>query len=103
MTYHALTGLSRYPCYPGRRKVGMARPLNVKLIDTAKAHPARRVEIPDGGLVGLYLVIQPSGSKSWAVRYRHGGRPAKLTLGPYPRLDLRDAREARGRRCAMSR
>jgi integrase len=72
----------------------MARPLNVKLIETAKAHPARRIEIPDGGLVGLYLVIQPSGSKSWAVRYRHGGRPAKLTLGPYPRLDLRDAREA---------
>ncbi|HEU5274704.1 MAG TPA: integrase arm-type DNA-binding domain-containing protein, partial [Xanthobacteraceae bacterium] len=37
---------------------------------------------------GLYLVIQPSGAKSWALRYRRpNGKPAKLTLGP---LDLSD-------------
>ena len=47
--------------------------------------PARR-EVPDGGCPGLHLVIQPSGSKSWALRFRRpDGRPAKLTLGP---LDL---------------
>jgi hypothetical protein len=28
------------------------------------------------------------------VRYRHHGRPAKLTLGPYPRMGLADARDA---------
>jgi integrase len=40
-------------------------------------------EIPDGGCVGLYLQIYPSGRKSWALRYRRpsDGRPAKLTLG----------------------
>jgi integrase len=40
-------------------------------------------EIPDGGCVGLYLLIYPSGRKSWALRYRRpsDGRPAKLTLG----------------------
>jgi hypothetical protein len=27
------------------------------------------------------LVVQPSGAKSWAVRYRHAGKPRKLTLG----------------------
>jgi hypothetical protein len=28
------------------------------------------------------LIVQPSGAKSWALRYRRpGGRPAKLTLG----------------------
>jgi integrase len=42
----------------------------------------RRREIRDGGAQGLYLIVQPSGAKSWALRYRRpGGRPAKLTLG----------------------
>jgi integrase len=43
-----------------------------------------RREIPDSRAPGLYLVIQPkpSGTKSWAVRFRRpDGRPAKLTLG----------------------
>ena len=40
----------------------------------------KRLEIPDGH--GLHLVIQPSGHKSWALRFRRpGGRPVKLTLG----------------------
>src|SRR5262249_6156248 len=30
---------------------------------------------------GLYLIIQPSGLKSWAVRYRHAGLPRKVTIG----------------------
>src|ERR1017187_10394522 len=45
-----------------------------------------RREIPDAGARGLYLVIQPSGSKSWAMRFRRpSGDRAKLVLGP---LDL---------------
>jgi integrase len=32
---------------------------------------------------GLYLVVQPSGAKSWALRYRQGGKPVKLTLGTF--------------------
>jgi integrase len=40
-----------------------------------------RKEIPEGGARGLYLVIQPSGVKSFAVRYRLNGKPQKLTLG----------------------
>ncbi len=42
-----------------------------------------RTEIPDAGQPGLYLVVQPSGSMSWAFRYRHAGRPRKLTIGPF--------------------
>jgi integrase len=42
---------------------------------------AVRTELPDPGCNGLYLVIQPTGSKSWAVRYRVGDKPRKLTLG----------------------
>jgi integrase len=41
---------------------------------------AKRREIPDPGARGLYAVIQPSGRKGFAVRYRHAGKPRKLTL-----------------------
>ena len=44
-----------------------------------KADPDKRVEIHDGN--GLYLVIQPTGAKSWAYRYRMDGKSRKLTLG----------------------
>lgn len=69
----------------------MAKALTVKQLDTLQAGPTRR-EVPDGLLAGLYFVIQPSGSKSWAVRYRHAGKPCKLTLGRYPAVDLATAR-----------
>src|SRR5262249_7527941 len=54
---------------------------------------AERREIPDSFLPGLYLIAQPSGAKSWAVRYRHNGATRKLTLGSYPAIDLKAARE----------
>jgi integrase len=38
-------------------------------------------------------VVQPSGARSWAVRYRQGGRTRKHTVGPYPAIDLKAARE----------
>ena len=41
-----------------------------------------RIELRDGGCSGLYLIIQPSGHKSWALRFRKpNGVGAKLTLG----------------------
>ena len=52
----------------------------------------KRQEIPDGQARGLYLIVQPSGSKSWAVRYSRSGRVMKVTLGPYPALSLAEAR-----------
>jgi integrase len=52
--------------------------------------PSKRLEIHDSG--GLYLVIQPSGAKSWAFRYRYAGKSRKLTIGAYPSLDLARAR-----------
>src|SRR5262245_25949915 len=44
---------------------------------------ARRREIPDRGCAGLHLIVQPSGHKSWAVRFRYRGQTRKLTLGPF--------------------
>jgi integrase len=54
----------------------------------------RRVEIPDAGAAGLYLILQPSGHRSWATRYRANGKPVKLTIGPWPNVSLHDARVA---------
>lgn len=71
----------------------MAKALTAQSVDKLKPDASRRLEVPDGLLPGLYLVIQPSGARSWAVRYRAGGRPRKFTLGPYPALGLGVARE----------
>jgi len=73
----------------------MAKALTVKSIEALKADTLRR-EIPDGGLPGLYLVVQPSGAMSWAVRYRFGGKPRKHTIGAYPVYGLADARKSAG-------
>jgi Phage integrase family. len=43
----------------------------------------KRREVRDGATPGLHLVIQPSGAKSYALRFRRpNGKSAKLTLGP---------------------
>jgi integrase len=57
----------------------MTKTLTAKSVENIKAGSARQ-EIPDAGCRGLYLVVQTSGLKSWAVRYRYDGRPKKLTL-----------------------
>ncbi len=77
-------------CYPKRMP---ASPLTVRTVETLLPGHVRR-EVPDGLLPGFYLVIQPSGAKSWAVRYRMEGRPQKMTLGSHPRLGLAAARDA---------
>ena len=51
-----------------------------------------RVEVPCKDCTGLYLVMHPSGKESWAIRYRHNGRPRKLTLGNRSGISDRDAR-----------
>ncbi len=72
----------------------MPTALTARRVELAKGDLSKRREIPDGALPGLYLVVQPSGSKSWAARYRFSGATKKLTLGPYPLLSLADARDA---------
>jgi integrase len=74
----------------------MTKALTPKRIEAEKPATARK-EIPDGLLPGLYLVVQPSGAKSWAVRYRHAGAPRKLTIGPHPAIDLASARTIGGK------
>jgi integrase len=67
----------------------MTKRLTALSVENAKPGSSRR-EISDGGS-GLYLVVQTSGHKSWAVRFRVGGIPRKLTLPTG--LTLAQARE----------
>ncbi|MGN7826210.1 tyrosine-type recombinase/integrase [Agrobacterium radiobacter] len=60
----------------------IAKTLTILAVKGAQGNGVTRQEIPDAALPGLYLVVQPAGAKSWALRYRQNGKPAKLTLGP---------------------
>jgi integrase len=60
----------------------MAKTITAAAVKNYRPGEGRR-EIPDGGCPGLYLIIQASGHRSWAMRFRRpNGKPAKLTLGP---------------------
>src|SRR5262249_21859582 len=68
----------------------MTKQLTAKSVENLKPKNTRQ-EIPDGGCRGLYLIVQPTGRKAWAVRYRFEGKPRKLTLDST--LTLAEARE----------
>ncbi len=66
------------------------------LTDTAirKAKPKEKpYKVSDSQ--GLYLLINPRGSKLWRVKYRMNGVERKLALGSYPEITLAEARSAR--------
>ena len=44
---------------------------------------------------GLYLLVQPTGSKLWRIKYRYMGKEKVLALGIYPTLSLAEVRELR--------
>jgi len=44
---------------------------------------------------GLYLEVAPNGGKWWRLKYRIGGKEKRLSLGVYPDVSLKDARERR--------
>ncbi len=48
-------------------------------------------KFPDGS--GLNLLCEPSGSMIWRFRYRFGGKEKMLSLGAYPEVNLKQARE----------
>jgi len=44
---------------------------------------------------GLYLIIHPNGAKYWKYRYKENGKEIKISLGEYPHVSLRNARQKR--------
>jgi integrase len=73
----------------------MAKELTTIALEKLKPGPTRR-EIPDGRVGGLYFIVQPSSKRSWAYRYRLAGKPRKYTIGAYPAIALKTARERAG-------
>jgi integrase len=70
----------------------VARVLTTAAVERFKPTNRRRF-IRDGGARSLYLVVQPSGHKSWLMRFRRpDGKPGKIVLGS---LDL-SGREIKG-------
>ena len=64
--------------------------LSARTVQTAKA-TGRTHRIADGG--GLYLVVAPSGSKSWLLRTVVKGKRCDLGLGSVSLVSLVEARE----------
>lgn len=59
-----------------------------------KAKPTGKTQrLFDGG--GLYLEVSPKGGKWWRLKYRHGGKEKRLSLGTFPDTSLAEARERR--------
>src|SRR4029077_17213905 len=64
------------------------------LTDTAirNAKPGEKpIRLFDGG--GLYLEVSPTGGKWWRLKYRFDGKEKRLSLGVYPDVRLKNARE----------
>ena len=59
---------------------------NVKLKD-------RPFKLSDGN--GLYLFVTPGGARLWRLKYRFAGKEKSLSIGAYPAVTVRMAREAR--------
>ena len=53
----------------------------------------------DGG--GLFLLVNPTGSKLWRLKYRFGGTEKLLSLGIYPQTTLTEARQKRAEARAL--
>jgi integrase len=98
--------LPSYPRNPGvemgvsPKKAGVAGRKNGPLSDAS----IRRLEFDaesnksqekwfDAG--GLFLLVTKGGSRLWRLKYRFGGKEKLLALGPYPKVSLKQARDAR--------
>lgn len=66
------------------------------LTDTAirNAKPSEKpYPIRDGK--GLYIIVNPTGAKWWRLDYRFGGKRKTLSMGVYPEVGLKTARDRR--------
>ncbi|HFY0602186.1 TPA: tyrosine-type recombinase/integrase [Legionella pneumophila] len=67
-------------------------PLQDTTIRNAKAEN-KPYKMPDER--GLYLEVAPSGGKWWRFRYRFEGKDKRISLGTYPDVSLKQARDRR--------
>jgi hypothetical protein len=67
-------------------------PLSDAAIRSAKPAPAQFKLYDEGG---LFLIVKPSGGKLWRLKYRHVGKEQQLSIGRYPDVGLKAARDRR--------
>lgn len=67
-------------------------PLSDTSIRNAKL-PEKPIKLADSG--GLYLLLKPSGAKWWRLDYRFAGKRKTLSMGVYPDVGLKAARDKR--------
>lgn len=53
----------------------------------------RQYKLTDGE--GMYLLVTPTGSRLWRLKYRYAGTERVLALGAYPEVGLKVARDRR--------
>ncbi|QZY80893.1 tyrosine-type recombinase/integrase [Klebsiella sp. CTHL.F3a] len=66
--------------------------LTIRQIDTQKPRD-KAFKLSDGG--GLYLLVNPNGSRYWRLKYRFAGKEKLLAVGVYPDVTLAQARNRR--------
>lgn len=66
--------------------------LNARKVEAAKGKE-KSYKLFDGG--GLYLQVEPNGSRYWRMKYRFAGKEKRLSFGVYPTVTLADARQKR--------
>ncbi len=71
-----------------------SKALTDAIVAEAEPPAAGRLELWDADLPGFGLRITPAGQRSWQVMYRIDGRKRRLTLGSFPALPLKFARDA---------
>lgn len=67
-------------------------PLSAKAVAAAKPRD-KAYKLYDGG--GLVLLVRPTGTKVWQLRYKFGGQPHTYSIGQYPAVSLVEARQER--------
>jgi integrase len=67
-------------------------PLTATALRNAKPGKVAR-KLFDG--FGMYLEVSPAGGRWWRLKYRHGGKEKRISLGVYPDTSLAQARERR--------
>ena len=67
-------------------------PLTDTAVRNAKA-ATKPIKMTDGG--GMYLLLNPNGSRWWRFDYRFDGKRKTLSMGTYPDTGLKDARDKR--------
>ena len=66
--------------------------MSLTALQVQKAKPKDKpYKLADGR--GLYLLINPNGSKLWKFKYRLNGAERKLSIGSYPDVCLAAARD----------